>query len=79
MLITIKESKDYMGCPRERLLINGREKACVNSLCECPEDAIIGRSLISCSQIAEFMRLAWNAAVQGEAFNLTKEPDDEEE
>jgi hypothetical protein len=78
MLITIKRSTDSSGYQRERMLINGREKANVGALCECPEDAMIGRDLISCTQIAEFMRLAWDAAIRGEVFNLTNEPNNEE-
>lgn len=40
----------------------------VASLSECPEDAIIGRSLISCSDICEYMKLAYDAGCRGEEF-----------
>ena len=41
---------------REKLLINGEEIFYVYPLCECPEDAIIGRDLISCSEISSFLK-----------------------
>lgn len=40
----------------------------VYPLCECPEDAIIGRSLISCSEIADAMKFAYDAGKAGELF-----------
>ena len=40
----------------------------VGPLCECPEDAIIGRDLISCSTIIEYMKKAYEAGVDGEPF-----------
>ena len=46
-------------------------------LCECPEDAIIGRSLISCSRILDLMLLAYNAGKNGEELTITKGPDEE--
>lgn len=33
---------------------------------ECPEDAIIGRGLVSCSRIYNFMKLAYEAGKNGE-------------
>ena len=44
------------------------EQESVHPLCECPEDAIIGRGLISCSRIIELMQLAYNAGKNGEDF-----------
>lgn len=40
----------------------------VGPLCECPEDAIIGRDLISCDTIINYMRMAYEAGVNGEPF-----------
>jgi hypothetical protein len=79
MKVVIKGSVNkYDGTPTERLIIDGKQRARVSSLCECPEDAIIGRDLISCNEIAEFMEEAWIAGKKGEDFVITKEPDDEE-
>lgn len=40
----------------------------VRPLCECPEDAIIGRGLISCGRIIDLMKLAYQAGKNGEEF-----------
>lgn len=44
------------------------ENEYVGPLCECPEDAIIGRDLISCDTIIKYMRMAYEAGVNGEPF-----------
>lgn len=44
----------------------------VYPLCECPEDAIIGRDLISCDEIAEAMKVAYEAGKAGEDFIIEK-------
>lgn len=44
----------------------------VYPLCECPEDAIIGRDLISCNEIAEAMKIAYEAGKAGEDFLIEK-------
>lgn len=40
----------------EVLRVNGKDAFGVHPLCECPEDAIIGRDLVSCSDIAGFLK-----------------------
>jgi len=40
----------------------------VGPLFECPEDAIIGRSLVSCGEIIEYMKKAYEAGKNGEEF-----------
>lgn len=42
----------------------------VYPLCECPEDAIIGRDLISCTEIADAMKFAYEAGKAGEPFEI---------
>lgn len=49
----------------------------VYPLWECPEDAIIGRSLISCNRILDLMLLAYNAGKNGEDLTVIQEPDEE--
>lgn len=44
----------------------------VYPLYECPEDAIIGRDLISCDEIAEAMKVAYEAGKAGEDFIIEK-------
>lgn len=48
--------------------VHGQRSYSVYPLCECPEDAIIGRSLISCSEIASLMKLAYDAGGRGDHF-----------
>ena len=45
----------------------------VGPLCECPEDAIIGRDLISCGDIIKYMKKAYEAGVNGEELIIEEE------
>lgn len=49
----------------------GREY--VRPLCECPEDAIIGRDLISCGTIINYMKMAYEAGKNGEELIIENE------
>jgi len=42
----------------EVMYINGVESLNVHGLSECPEDAIIGRDLVDCTDVASFMKQA---------------------
>jgi hypothetical protein len=42
----------------EVMFINGKESLYVYDLSECPEDASIGRDLVSCSDVAAYMEMA---------------------
>lgn len=70
MKIEIYISVDSDENERQRMLIDGKNSYTVRPLCECPEDAIIGRGLISCEEIAAAMRRAWAAGVAGESFTV---------
>lgn len=70
MKIVVDSEEDRDGLLRENLIIDGKVRQYVGSLSECPEDAIIGRALVSCSDIAAFMREAYEAGKRGEAFTL---------
>jgi hypothetical protein len=45
----------YDDATRDTLEVDGKRIFTVAPLCECPEDAIIGRDLISSSDIANFL------------------------
>lgn len=66
-----EEDEDY-GISDDMLVLDGTgKKVCrksVHSLCECPEDAVIGRGLISCGMIIDLMKLAYQAGKNGEEF-----------
>lgn len=53
VLVESYEDSDY--CTHDKLTINGKSVFRVHPLSECPEDAIIGRDLISCAEIASFL------------------------
>jgi hypothetical protein len=70
MKIIITETDTADRGPRQVMEIDGRESLHVCGLCDCPEDAIIGRDLVDCQQVADFMELAYNAGKQGEEFSI---------
>lgn len=72
MIVRIFESVDPYDYDRTHNLIV--DKFCkgiqIYSLSECPEDAIVGRSLIDGNDIASFMQLAADAVKNGESFEV---------
>lgn len=59
------------------LNIDDKKTIRIQPLCECPEDAIIGRDLISGEDIIQFMKLSYEAGKNGEEFDIEyfdKEP-----
>ena len=70
--IFIKENKDDFTTS-EQLFINGQIRETVCPLFECPEDAIIGRGLISCQDIVRYMKLAYEAGLKKENFDYSAE------
>ena len=66
-----KEDEDFLTS--EQLFINGERKETVFPLCECPEDAIIGRDLISCQDIVKYMKLAYEAGKADERLEYSLE------
>ena len=60
------------GClEMQQLFINGKLRESVSPLCECPEDAIIGRGLISCDDIIDYMKMAYEAGKAGETLDIS--------
>lgn len=60
---------DY-GNTTHGMKINGKHALTVGGLSECPEDAIIGRDLVDCCQVSQFMAEAHKAGVAGEKLNI---------
>ena len=64
----------YVGsrneCLTERMEIDGKKRLSVFPLCDCPEDAIIERSLVGCRRVVDFMREAHAAGVRGEPLDV---------
>jgi hypothetical protein len=76
MIIEIKVGTDCNDYETQEMAIDGKPRLYVNALCECPEDAIIGRDLVSCKAVSSFMMEAYNAGKNGEEFsvNVTEAP-----
>lgn len=70
MNIEITTGMDADNLEHQAMKIDGKERLFVGPLCECPEDAIIGRDLVSCKAVSSFMREAYEAGKRGEEFNV---------
>lgn len=71
MKIEILAGKDSDDQTWQEMKIDDKERLSVFPLYECPEDAIIGRSLVSCADVANYMREAYEAGKRGEEFSVT--------
>jgi len=68
---------DY--APWDELFINGKQVYNSHPLCECPEDAILGRSLTGADEITEWLKAAHAAGKAGEPFEIEHEGSYEEQ
>ena len=72
MTIEYSSEEDDYGISDSMSVLDDSGKQVANEsvypLCECPEDAIIGRGLISCSRIIDLMKLAYQAGKNGQEF-----------
>ena len=66
ILVETKTNSDDLET--QHMSIDGKRCLHVAPLCDCPEDAIIGRDLVSCSDVVHYMQLAYEAAKRGEEF-----------
>lgn len=65
MKVVIKRAMhDYYE--RQSMNVDGKHDLFVGALCECPEDAIIGRDLVCCVTVSEYMQRAYDAGKRGE-------------
>lgn len=62
--VETETDKDYYT--RQTLYANDSEIAYVSDLSECPEDAIIGRDLVDCSDIKRWIEYGYDAAKRGD-------------
>lgn len=83
MKIKIKRVLDETDLERQEMTIteaDGKKcKVLIGPLSESPEDAIIGRGLIACTEIAEYMEMAYEVGKSGEPFTVDIEGPEEEE
>lgn len=62
---TDQKSIEIEVITRQYLMIDGDEKLSVRSLYESPEDAIIGRDLVDCNDISNWIEYGYNKAREG--------------
>lgn len=69
MKITLKvKSTEYYT--RHTVSADGKQIASIADLCECPEDAIIGRDLLDGDDVIRFIKLGYEAAKKGETLEV---------
>jgi hypothetical protein len=71
MKILVLTSTDEDFQTHQKLLIDGKNQLTVGP-CE-PEDAIIGRDLVSCEDVARFMKMAVHAITAGDSVEFAEE------
>lgn len=64
---TWENSEGYLN---QSLFINGKVDSYVYPLCDCPEDAIIGRDLKDCGDLAAYIKKGYEAAKNGEELEI---------
>lgn len=68
MQIKIICTTDREDLESQEMFINDKRAMEVRPLCFNPEDAIIGRDLVSCDDVAFWMKKAYEAGKSGETF-----------
>lgn len=73
MKITLNVTKDSDHLTSHSLKIDDEKYGLnIHSLCDCSEDAIIGRDLVDGSHIIKYMEIAYMAGKNGESFEVIK-------
>ena len=62
---------------RHIMQVNGKETYRIQGLCECPEDAIIGRDLIDAFDLLNAIKLGYAAGKNGEELEIEEEKNHE--
>lgn len=66
MKLKLIETENWNGDTIHELYLNDKELVTIYPLTESPEDAIIGRDLISGDEIINFIKMGYEAALRGE-------------
>lgn len=78
MKVDIYSWENYDGQTCQALYIDGKYSTSVYPLCECPEDAIIGRDLKDCDDLAHYMKKGYELAKSGDTLEIEYHDVDEE-
>ena len=72
MKILVTSGTDRDQCDWDELRIDGRDVHSSRSLCECPEDAMLGRSLTGAHEIAAWLKAAYESGKRGDEFVIER-------
>lgn len=78
MEIELIVTEDGDRLARHEVKVDGKSVARIYPLCECPEDAIIGRDLIDGNDIFGYIKMGYDAAKRGEELSITERKGDPE-
>lgn len=70
MKVDVYAWRDSEGYINQSLFINGKVVSYVYPLYDCPEDAIIGRDLKDCEDLANYIKRGYEAAKNGEELEI---------
>jgi hypothetical protein len=70
MKLLIKVSEDDNGFATHKICVDGLCLDTICSLVECPEDAIIGRSLLSGEDIEKYIWLGYEVGKRGDTIEV---------
>lgn len=68
--LTISTNWGSSDSPKHELTIDGKHNRSIGPLCDCPEDAIIGRDLIDGYHLIRYIQMGYDAAQRGEALDI---------
>jgi hypothetical protein len=70
MKLLIKVSEDDNGFATHKICVDGETMDTIFPLVECPEDAIIGRSLLGGKDIEKYIWLGYEAGKRGDIIEV---------
>lgn len=70
MKIDIYTWEDDEGYKRQAMYFDGEYIESVRPLCDCPEDAIIGRDLLDCKDLLSYFQKGYETAQKGESLEV---------
>jgi hypothetical protein len=74
MKVLIRSAQDkYDYRSGQSMLIDDKEMLSIYDLSDCPEDARIGRDLVDCNRVFDFMKRAYLAGKNGEELLFSEE------
>lgn len=70
MKITITRTQDSDNGERQKIKIEGGRQWSIFPLCDCPEDAIVGRGLVDADDLVSAIKAGFDAAKNGETLDI---------